>query len=89
MPEVVKEVRRLLASSAGLWQPAQPLSSFCVEISLKTAEGAALVLEQWALTLDTAAQSGARPTAAIVNQLGQSPPAHRALLSRQWLGHII
>ena len=78
MPEVVKEVKRLLASSGGLSE----LSSFCVEISLKTAEGVPLVLEQWALTLDMAAQSGAKPAAAVVNQLGQSPPAALTAVAR-------
>ncbi|XP_043204254.1 autophagy-related protein 13-like isoform X4 [Amphibalanus amphitrite] len=68
MPEVVKEVKHLLLSSGGLW--AAPVTSFCVEISLKTADGVSLVLEQWALTLDTSAPSGAKPPATVVNQLG-------------------
>ncbi|XP_037086810.1 autophagy-related protein 13 homolog [Pollicipes pollicipes] len=70
MPDVVKEVKRLLASSGGLSDPASPLSSFCVEISLKTADGVPLVLEQWSLTLDRSAGTGARPSTNVINQLG-------------------
>lgn len=71
MPEVVKEVKRLLAVAGDLTEPGGAPLSFCVEISVRTADGVSLVLEQWCLTLDPSAATGGRPSNNVINQIGQ------------------